>query len=88
MVNQPSDQRSSTAKAYHVVSQVTTICFQFVLPVVFGYWTDIWLERSPIFTVCGLFLGMLLGTISFINFVKALSASNKYKRSTGDDGNR
>ena len=90
MEEHPSDQRSNTAKAYQLASKVTSICIQTVLPMVIGYWFDEWSGRTPLFTVCGLVLGMLMGTISFINFVRQLSVSTKNSAQghRSEDGHR
>ncbi len=57
------------AKAIGKATEVTTIAFMMVLPVLFGYWLDVYLNTLPLFAIIGLVLGMACGISQLIKLV-------------------
>jgi len=58
------------AEAMAWVSKITTVCFMFALPPIGGSWLDNWLGCMPLFTFCGLVLGMGGGLWHLIQITK------------------
>lgn len=63
------DDRSPMAKAVGKASEVTTIAFMMVLPVLPGYWLDTYLNTLPLCSIVGLVLGMTCGIWQLIKMV-------------------
>jgi len=63
------DDRSPMARAVGKASEVTTIAFMMVLPVLLGYWLDVALSTLPLFAIIGLVLGMSCGIWQLIKLV-------------------
>ena len=58
------------AKAIGKASEVTTIAFMMVLPVLIGYWLDAYLfDTLPLCAIIGLVLGMTCGIWQLIKLV-------------------
>ena len=57
------------AKAIGKASEVTTIAFMMVVPVLLGYWLDVYLGTVPLFAITGLVLGMTSGIWQLIKLV-------------------
>lgn len=57
------------AKAVGKASEVTTIAFMMVLPILPGYWLDLYFGTVPLFAIAGLVLGMLCGVWQLIKLV-------------------
>jgi F0F1-type ATP synthase assembly protein I len=66
------DDRSPTAKAMSVVSQITSIGVSAALPVIAGYALDNWLESKPVFVLVGIVLGFLTSGMQFMRLVRKL----------------
>lgn len=71
------DDRSPTAKAMSIVSQITTIGVAMVLPTIAGHGLDKWLGTAPVLLLIGLALGFLTGGIQFVRMVRKLSEDEK-----------
>ena len=65
----PSNNRNSHAAAMRWASQVSTISFEFALPIAGGYWLDLKWGTTPWLTVVGLVFG---GALGFLGLVKLL----------------
>lgn len=73
------DDRSPTAKALSVVSQITTIACVAALPFMGGYALDGWLGTKPVFVLIGGLFGMVAAGFQLTRLVKHLETDNKSK---------
>ena len=71
------DDRSPSAKAMSVVSQITTIALVAILPLMGGYGLDGWLVSKPLFVVLGGFFGFVAAGFQLTRLVKQLEADSK-----------
>ena len=74
------DDRSPSAKALAVVSQITSISLSGALPLVIGYALDSWLNTRPVLLVVGGLFGAVTAVYLMIQLVRRLEAdanSNK-----------
>lgn len=60
-MSNPHDDRSALAKAMVLVSTITTVALEMVLPVLAGYWLDQRLGWTPILVIAGAAFGLVLG---------------------------
>ncbi len=72
MTEPPIDDRSQTARAFDLATQLTTIALMMGLPALPGYWLDNWLGVLPLFTLLGLTIGLSVGFIQLIRLVRKL----------------
>lgn len=68
------DDRSPTAKAMDIVSQITAIAVTGVVPALIGVAIDSWLQSSPWCAVLGGLLGMVFAGYQLTQFVHRLNA--------------
>lgn len=73
----PQDDRSPVAQAIGKASEITTIAFAMVLPILLGYWLDQALGTIPLFVILGLVLGMTSGIWQLIKLVNRQSGSDE-----------
>lgn len=74
------DDRSPSAKALAVVSQITSISLSGALPLVIGYALDSWLNTRPVLLIVGGLFGAVTAVYLMIQLVRRLEAdanSNK-----------
>jgi len=74
------DDRSPTAKAMSIVSQITTIGLLAVVPMAIGGWVDSWLGCKPILTLVGVVLGLTAAGFQLMRLVRTLEANRKAKQ--------
>ena len=74
------DDRSSSAKAMSIVSQITTIGLLAIMPMVIGSWLDGWLGWKPILTLVGVVLGLTAAGFQLMRLVRSLEAEKKTKQ--------
>ena len=74
------DDRSPTAKAMSIVSQITTIGLLVIMPIVIGGWADNWLGCKPILILLGVVLGFTAAGFQLMRLVRTLEANNKTKQ--------
>ena len=74
------DDRSPTAKAMSIVSQITTIGLLAVMPIVIGSWVDSWLGCKPILILLGVVLGFTAAGFQLMRLVRTLEANKKTKQ--------
>ena len=67
------DDRSPTAKAMSIASQITTVGLVAVMPIVVGSWVDNWLNTKPIFILIGVVLGFVAAGFQLMRLVRALN---------------
>ena len=70
------DDRSPVAKAIGKASEITTIAFMMALPILLGYWLDLYLGTVPLFAIIGLVLGMSCGIWLLIRLVNRQSPTS------------
>lgn len=70
------DDRSPSAKAMSVVSQIMTIAVIAVLPMMGGFWVDQWLNTKPLFILIGGAFGFFAAGYQLTRLVKHLNKSN------------
>ncbi len=63
------DDRSPAAKAISKATEITTVAFMMVLPILLGYWLDQYLGTIPLFAMVGLVLGMSGGIWQLVQLV-------------------
>ena len=68
------DDRSPSAKALSVVSQITSISIMAALPGLAGFGLDSWLGTKPLFVLTGAGLGMVAAVYQLAQLVKRLEA--------------
>ena len=73
------DDRSPTAKAMDIVSQITAIAVMGVVPALIGVGLDSWLQTSPWCALLGGPLGMIIAGYQLTQFVQRLSADKPSK---------
>lgn len=73
------DDRSPTAKAMSIVSQITTIGLLAILPIVVGSYLDDWLGSKPAFILAGLVLGFLAAGVQLLRLVRSLERNGDSK---------
>lgn len=73
------DDRSPTAKAMSIVSQITTIGLLAIVPIVIGNWVDNWLVTKPIFILVGLVFGFIAAGFQLMQLVQKLERDRKSK---------
>ena len=69
------DDRSPSAKAMSIVSQITTIALLAIVPMVIGSWLDGWLGWKPILTLVGVVLGLTAAGFQLMRLVRSLEAN-------------
>ena len=74
------DTRSSHVKAMDKVSQITSICLCFAIPIIAGYYLDQWLGTKILFTVLCLFFGMAAAGVQFRRLLMTLERESKQAR--------
>ena len=74
------DDRSPSAKAMSIVSQITTIGLLAIVPMVIGSWVDAWLGWKPILTLVGVVLGLTAAGFQLMRLVRSLEAEKKTKQ--------
>jgi F0F1-type ATP synthase assembly protein I len=67
------DDRSPTAKAMSIASQITTVGLVAVMPIVMGRWVDNWLATKPIFILIGVVLGFVAAGFQLMRLVRSLN---------------
>jgi F0F1-type ATP synthase assembly protein I len=67
------DDRSPTAKAMSIASQITTVGLVAVMPIVMGSWVDNWLATKPIFILIGVVLGFVAAGFQLMRLVRSLN---------------
>ena len=78
------DDRAPVAKAIAKATEITTVAFMMVLPILLGYWLDTYLGTVPLFAILGLVLGMSMGIWQLISLVNRQSASLQGRRDQAD----
>lgn len=73
------DDRSPSAKAMAVVSQITGIALMAILPLLGGYGLDSWLLTKPLFVILGGVFGFVTAGFQLTRLVKQLEADSKSK---------
>ena len=73
------DDRSPSAKAMAVVSQITSITLMAILPLLGGLGLDNWLETKPLFILLGGAFGFMAAGFQLTRMVKQLEAESKSK---------
>ena len=73
------DDRSPSAKAMSIVSQITTIGLMAIVPIVIGSWVDNWLGTKPIFLLVGLVFGFAAAGFQMMQLVRKLERDRKSK---------
>jgi F0F1-type ATP synthase assembly protein I len=76
------DDRSPSAKALAVVSQITAISLSGALPLVIGYGLDSWLQTRPVLLMVGGLFGAIAAVYLMIQLVKRLEADAKSNKSS------
>jgi F0F1-type ATP synthase assembly protein I len=71
------DDRSPTAKAMSIVSQITTIGLVAILPIVAGDYLDGRLVTKPAFVLVGVVLGFSAAGLQLMRLVRSLERSQK-----------
>ena len=71
------DGRSPIAIAMQWATQVTTICIEMVLPILFGVWVDRYLGIRAVFTILGAVGGLWLGIWNLMRVARAFAAGDK-----------
>ena len=71
------DDRSPTAKAMSITSQITTIGLLAILPIVIGNWLDNWLGTKPLFILVGVVLGFVAAGFQLTRLVRKLDKDRK-----------
>jgi F0F1-type ATP synthase assembly protein I len=66
------EDRSIFARAAQLVSSVTSIALEMVLPILAGYWIDRRLGTKVLFTVGGAVLGLVTGMWSLLRMTAAM----------------
>ncbi|MGI9518012.1 MAG: AtpZ/AtpI family protein [Pirellulaceae bacterium] len=79
------DDRSPVAKAISKATEITTVSFMMVVPILLGYWLDLYLGTVPLFAILGLVLGMSGGIWQLIKLVNRQSSESS-PASRGDSG--
>lgn len=74
------DDRSPTAKAMSIVSQITSIGLVAILPIVAGSYLDSWLDTKPVFILVGVVLGFCAAGLQLMSLVRSLDQSRKSSR--------
>ena len=74
------DDRSPTAKAMSIVSQITTIGLLAILPIVIGSWGDGWLGCKPVLTLLGVVFGLTAAGFQLMRLVRMLEANTNKKQ--------
>ncbi len=75
----PLDDRSPIAVALEKATEITTVAFVMVLPVLLGYWLDLYLNSVPLCAVIGLVLGMSTGIRQLIKLVNRQSPGDSMR---------
>ncbi|MDB2686404.1 AtpZ/AtpI family protein [Mariniblastus sp.] len=73
------DDRSPTAKAMAIVSQITSIGIALVLFTIAGRGFDIWLDTSPALLLVGIALGFSVAGFQFLRLIKKLEKDSESK---------
>ena len=73
------DDRSPTAKAMAIVSQITSIGIALVLPTIAGRGFDVWLGTGPALLLVGIALGFLVAGFQFFRLIKRLEKDTESK---------
>ena len=73
------DDRSPTAKAMSIVSQITTIGLLAIVPIVIGSWVDSWLGTKPIFLLVSVVFGFTAAGFQLMQLVRKLERDRKSK---------
>ncbi len=73
------DDRSPTAKAMSIVSQITTIGLLAIVPIVIGNWVDSWLCTKPIFILVSVVFGFTAAGFQLMQLVQKLERDRKSK---------
>lgn len=73
------DDRSPTAKAMSIVSQITTIGLLAIVPIVIGSWADGWLGTKPIFILVSVVFGFTAAGFQLMQLVRKLEEDRKSK---------
>ena len=73
------DDRSPTAKAMSIVSQITTIGLLAIVPIVIGSWADDWLGTKPIFILVSVVFGFVAAGFQLMQLVRKLQEDRKSK---------
>ena len=84
-MNQSPDDRSAIARALQWASQITTVCFEMVLPALLGHWVDRRLGTSVVFTIAGGVLGMVGGMVSLVRMTRSLTRPPTGENDSGKD---
>lgn len=69
MADPSHDDRSPFAIAAAWSANIMTICLEMVVPIVLGYWADVWLGTRLVFVILGALAGMALGTLHLVRLV-------------------
>lgn len=72
------DDRSPVAKAIAKATEITTVAFMMVLPILLGYWVDTYLGTVPLFAILGLVLGMSTGIWQLIRLVNRQTSASSH----------
>ena len=67
-----TNNRNSHSAAMRWASQVSSISFEFAIPIAGGYWLDQQWGCTPWMTIGGLFAGSLLGFFGMLQLVRDL----------------
>ena len=73
------DDRSPTAKAMSIVSQITTIGLLAIVPIVIGSWVDSWLGTKPIFLLVSVVFGFTAAGFQMMQLVRKLERDGESK---------
>ncbi len=82
-VDRQSDQRSPMAVAYEWASRIIAVSIEMVVPGLAGYWLDRRIGLTPLFTVTGFGMGLVLGMWHLIRMSGADDTSDKQSSQSG-----
>ena len=82
MVTLRPDSEPSMAAASRLVSQVTSIVFEMLLPVGAGYWLDGYFKTEPWCVSVGAILGLFVSMTSLVQLAQRANQQNQPKKST------
>lgn len=81
------DDRSPVAKAVSKATEITAVSFMMVIPILLGYWLDLYLGTVPLFAMFGLVLGMSGGIWQLIKLVNRQSSESSSASASRGDSN-
>lgn len=76
-VPNPSDDRSSMARAYQWASRIMVVAMEMVLPGLGGYWLDKHIGTVILFTLVGFGFGTTSAVVHLIQMTRADSKRNQ-----------